>query len=143
MISRGVVQAIEGKRITIEQSAFANASAVTDDSCFGCMKIECKNRRKLIIAENSLHLPLKLGQTVEVATGSGSLLIQGVFAVLPPALGFIAGFFLVAFIFPNSGESARAAGGALFMFAGALVFYLFRGLFPAKNRSRIVRILDT
>jgi hypothetical protein len=59
---------------------------------------------------------------------------QAAAALLPPALGFAAGFGLTGLFFPLSGEGARAAGGTVFMFLSALGVYLFRR-FPPEFRN--------
>jgi hypothetical protein len=60
------------------------------------------------------------------------LLSQGTAALLPPALGFAAGFALAGALFPLSGEGPRAAAGAALMFLAALGVYLLRRRSPVK-----------
>jgi hypothetical protein len=60
------------------------------------------------------------------------LLLQGAAALLPPALGFAAGFILTGLLFPLSGEGLRAAAGAALMFLCALGVYLVRRPSPAE-----------
>jgi hypothetical protein len=54
-------------------------------------------------------------------------------ALLPPALGFAAGFVLTGLLFPLSGEGSRAAAGLVFMFLFAFGVYLFRRRSPAES----------
>jgi hypothetical protein len=61
------------------------------------------------------------------------LLFQGAAALLPPALGFAAGFALTGLLFPLSGEGLRAAAGAALMFLCAAGVYLFRRPPPAES----------
>jgi sigma-E factor negative regulatory protein RseC len=51
---------------------------------------------------------------------------QGAAALLPPVLGFAAGFTLTGLFFPLAGEGQRIAAGAALMFLLALGIYLFR-----------------
>jgi positive regulator of sigma E activity len=94
-----------------------------------------------ITAANPLGLPLEPGQRVETETAPSSTAIQAISALLPPILGFIVGFSLTALAFPISGDSARSAGGALFMFLSALAFYFYRRRHPAANLPKVVKIL--
>jgi hypothetical protein len=57
---------------------------------------------------------------------------QGSAALLPPALGFAAGFALAGLLFPLSGGDLRAAAGAALMFLCAFGVYLFRRPAPAE-----------
>jgi hypothetical protein len=54
------------------------------------------------------------------------LFFQGAAALLPPALGFAAGFVLTGLFFPPSGEGFRVAAGLVLMFLLASGLYLFR-----------------
>jgi sigma-E factor negative regulatory protein RseC len=94
-----------------------------------------------ITAANPLGLPLKPGQRVETETALSSTAIQAISTLLPPILGFIAGFFLTALAFPGSGDSARSAGGAFFMFLFSLAFYFYRRKHPAASLPKVVKIL--
>jgi sigma-E factor negative regulatory protein RseC len=89
------------------------------------MNLECKTRQGRTAA-NPLGLPLNPGQTEETEIPPRVLAVQAVSALLPPVLGFIAGFFITALVFPGSGDPARSAGGALLMLLFALAFYRYR-----------------
>jgi sigma-E factor negative regulatory protein RseC len=112
------------------------------EACFGCMNRECKRRQDPVIAQNSFNLPLRPGQQVETELLPIPVIIQALSALFPPCLGFAAGFFLTAALFPVSGEAAQAFGGVLLMFIAGTVFYLYRRFRPAKILHRIVRIVD-
>ena len=114
------------------------------DACFGCMNAECKGGVGLITAENPGGLPLKTGQTVEVATINASLLSQALVALLPPILGFLLGFNLsrLVFPFPTAPDGASAGMGVLFLFAAAFVVYLVRKKHPAGKGYRVTKIIN-
>jgi sigma-E factor negative regulatory protein RseC len=76
---------------------------------------------------------------VEIENSGASLLSQTLAALLPPLLGFAAGFWLVGLFHPETGEPARAALGVLCMFAAAGAVYLVRRRGP-KIISRIRRV---
>jgi sigma-E factor negative regulatory protein RseC len=58
---------------------------------------------------------------------------QGAAALLPPVLGFAAGFTLTGLFFPLSGEGLRIGAGAAFMFLLALGIYLFHRPSPESS----------
>jgi hypothetical protein len=96
-----------------------------DDMCFGCLKMECKNRD--IFAGNKAKTNTVFSRA-EIFIGLGI-----------PVLAFILGFFLIYVLFPDSGEPARAAGGVVAMFSAAIAFYLYRSrkkhLFFFRNKN--------
>jgi len=79
------------------------------DACFGCMKKECKAHEKITAKD-----PLS------------SVLRQALAALVPPALGFAAGFFLIRRFFPEASEGACAAAGVVLLFVSAFVVYAVR-----------------
>jgi sigma-E factor negative regulatory protein RseC len=90
-------------------------------ACFGCMNTECRSRG--ISAENSFDLPLREGQIVEIAAPP---VTQVLTALLPPVLGFIAGYICAALFFPLAGEAVHAGAGVIFLFAAAFIVYAVR-----------------
>jgi hypothetical protein len=129
----GRIHAVAGKKVLI--------APAENTACFGCLK-DCRKGRILISAENRGKLPLEPGQFVETEQIPRGLFFQGLGAVLPLALGFIAGYMLVYAAFPAAGEGSRAAGGALLLFTGGLVTVLIRRRHPAKEITRIKRIIS-
>ena len=111
-------------------------------ACFGCMNQECKASGGFITAENPKALPLHLGQTVEVKAPSASLFAQALVALLPPAFGFLAGFFLTRLLFPNSGDGAAVGIGFVFLFAFAFVVYKLRKKHPPSGAYTVTRIIE-
>ena len=135
MTERGRVREIKGDLITVIPDISA--------SCFGCMKMECKSRGSLLKAENPKSLPLEPGQTVELRTPDASIagqsiLWQSITALLPPALGFTAGFSLTRLFFPETGEGAAAFIGVILLFLAAFIVYKIRKKIPAKEHLRYV-----
>jgi sigma-E factor negative regulatory protein RseC len=128
----GKVLSISGKMAVIEPDKPAG--------CFGCVNQECGGFTPITV-ENRDNLDLVPGQLVETGSKCRTLLRQGAAALIPPLLGFTAGFFLAGILFPQSGDGLRAACGALLLFAAALGVYFFRRQFPPKNIPRILRIL--
>jgi sigma-E factor negative regulatory protein RseC len=136
MINTGRIVKIRGKEVDILPSLCLESGA-----CFGCMAEECKRRPHLITALNSPGLPLAIGQVVETEAADSPLGIQLAQALLPPPLGFIAGFFLTRLVFPSSGEAARAFAGMACMILACALFYLYRRFKPAKTQARITRLI--
>jgi sigma-E factor negative regulatory protein RseC len=133
MAETGRVREISGDRVTISRERTG--------ACPGCAgkerpghvcgfsrtgsKGSCRSDQGLLIALNRKNLPLSPGQRVAVEFPSSSVLLQILTALLPPVLGFIAGYALGGFFSPSGGNQAlRAAAGAagLFISAGAVCF---------------------
>jgi len=132
MTETGKVREINGKTVIIQPDSLA--------SCFGCMKEECKACGS-ISAENSLSLSLRAGQTVEVNAPAASVFRQALAALVPPALGFAAGFFLTRLFYPSAGEGAAASMGVIFLFAAAFIVYAVRKRKPPDKAYTVTRIL--
>jgi sigma-E factor negative regulatory protein RseC len=128
----GRVHAVTGNKVLI--------APAENTACFGCMK-DCHKPGVLMTAENRDTLSLKPGQLVETEHSPRGLLLQGLIVLLPPVMGFIAGYALVRAAFPAAGEGARAAGGAFLLFAGGTLTFLFRRRYPAKETNRIKRVI--
>jgi sigma-E factor negative regulatory protein RseC len=133
MIETGKITEIRGTALTIARES--------DVDCFGCPDRECKARSFSYTAENTGGLSLSPGQLVETETAA-SPLKQGLGALLPPALGFIAGYGGAGLAFPAAGEPPRAAAGALLLFAVAGALYLIRRRRPPKILRRVVRVVE-
>jgi positive regulator of sigma E activity len=86
-------------------------------------------------------LPLNTGQTVQVRASPLSLLGQASAALLPPAFGFGASFFLTPLLFPEAGEGAVIGLSLAFLFATAFVIYMIRKKFPAKRVYTVTKII--
>ncbi|MDR2258193.1 MAG: SoxR reducing system RseC family protein [Treponema sp.] len=127
----GRVHAVTGGKVLIAPAEKA--------ACFGCLK-DC-HRGVLVTAENRDTLSLEPGQMVETENSPQGLLFQGLSTLLPPVLGFITGYALIQVLFPAAGEGARAAGGAFLLFAAGAVTFLIRRRYPAKETSRVKRVI--
>ncbi|MDR2748136.1 MAG: hypothetical protein LBB77_11910 [Treponema sp.] len=105
-----------------------NPPEPNESPCLGCFRLK------------SMDCPLSAqGRTRGYAGGRGQkvprkvLFFQGAAVLLPPALGFAAGFALTGLFFPRSGEGSRAAAGLILMFLSAFGVYLFRRCSPAES----------
>jgi positive regulator of sigma E activity len=133
MIETGIIREINGKTVIIKPDA--------QDACFGCLKEECKACGS-ITAENPLSLSLASGQKVEVSAPVASIFRQALAALVPPAAGFTAGFFIIRVFFKEAGEGAAAGVGALFLFASSYVIFKLRAKIPAGKVFTVTRIID-
>ena len=138
MTETGKVLEINGKTVSIKLDS---ERPDLPDACFGCMKEECKTCVS-IIAENPLSLSLKAGQTVEVSAQGTAIFRQALEALVPPALGFVAGFFLARFFIPEASEGAWAASGVIFLFASAFIVYDVRKRRPPAKVYTVTGIID-
>jgi sigma-E factor negative regulatory protein RseC len=128
----GRVQAVSGKTVIIG----ADESA----ACFGCMNRECRARGRFYTAENPRALPLAPGQLVETGNSRRALLFQALAVLLPPVLGFAAGFAAADALTANEALSIR--GGFMGLLFTALAVYLFRRYFPPKTVPEVFRIAE-
>jgi len=133
MTETGKVREINGKTVIVKPDSLA--------ACFGCMKEEC-GACGIITAKNPLSLSLRAGQTVEVSAPAASIFHQALAALVPPAFGFSAGFFLTRLFLPEAGESACAAAGVILLFASAFIVYAVRKRKPLDKAYTVTRILD-
>jgi sigma-E factor negative regulatory protein RseC len=105
------------------------------DRARGCSeaasKQGCPSNQALLTALNRKSLPLVPGQRVGVEFPAGSALVQALTALLPPLLGFAAGYVLGGLVLPPEREALRAAlgGGGLF-FAAGIVYFIRKYLPP-------------
>jgi sigma-E factor negative regulatory protein RseC len=125
----------------IETGIVAEVSADTvvialkeSGACFGCANQDCRSNRRVLTVENPRRIPLKLGQEVRAEISASSSLKQALGALLPPALGFIAGYIGTGLFFPPArGEPVQAVGGAVLLFLTALAVYFIRKRLPPKH----------
>ncbi|MDR1286046.1 MAG: SoxR reducing system RseC family protein [Treponema sp.] len=127
---RGRVHSVRGKTVFIIPE---------NTACFGCMKGGCGKRIVLVGAENRDGFSLAPGRIVETDVNRGALLAQALFALLPPAAGFAAGFFITGLL-PAAGI-AREAGGIFLMLSGGFACFLFRRRFPSREKPVVSRVL--
>lgn len=130
----GRILEISGKWITIRGGELGG--------CFGCMSQECKVNGTVFTAENTLGLPLSLGQIVEIDNPGGAAAAQGLAVLAPPALAFAAGYLGTGFLKPDSGDELRAAVGVLGLLLGFLGVYWLRKLFAPGAAPRVIRVLE-
>jgi sigma-E factor negative regulatory protein RseC len=105
------------------------------------MNQECKSRGISYTAANPRKLPLSVGQTVETETPA--LLKQALGVLLPPVLGFIAGYFFMRLCFPALGDPARAVAGLFLMFLAAAARFLIRNRFSRAGLPQVKRIIKS
>jgi sigma-E factor negative regulatory protein RseC len=105
------------------------------------MNQECTVKELAYDAENPTGLNLMPGQLVETEAVA-SAITQGLAVLLPPILGFIAGYVLTGVLFPAAGDPARAAAGVLLLFATAFTLYFIRRRFPPKTTRRVIRVVE-
>ncbi|MCX7655325.1 MAG: SoxR reducing system RseC family protein [Treponemataceae bacterium] len=130
----GIVVKIEGSHITIQGGELA--------ACFGCMNQECRSNGKRFVAENSLALPLQVGQTVEVEQPHGTLWKQTLLLFLPPLLVFGILFWGSGSLFPLLSQDFRVALGIGGIFGVWGIQYFVRKGKPLGEGPRVTRIIE-
>jgi sigma-E factor negative regulatory protein RseC len=109
-------------------------------ACFGCPGGECKKNPSPVTAENRNRLYLEPGLLVETGIPAITLFREISTAILPPLLGFAAGYFLAGLL-PSASDASCAAGGLLLFFVSAAAACLVRRRHPAKTRLEIRRVI--
>ena len=133
MTETGIIREIQGNLLIIGPDRGI--------ACFGCLNMECKADGGFITAENPEAFPLETGQMVELSAPGISLLGQALASLLPPVLGFIAGYAIARLLFPGAGEGAFAGAGVILLFACAFIVFRVRAKFPAKRIYTVLRVL--
>ena len=132
----------ERGRITEIGEEYVVIAADKSAACFGCLNMECKSNGGFIKAGNPASLPLKTGQMVEVKAPVRAILLQALAALLPPILGFTAGYAFAPLLFPAAGRGAAAAMGLFFLFTPAFIIYRIRKKYPASGEFTVTRIIS-
>jgi positive regulator of sigma E activity len=125
---------IETGRV-LSASADTVVIALTESgACFGCANRECRSTRRVLTVGNPRRVPLEAGQEVRAEISAASGLREALAALLPPALGFAAGYTGTALLVPAvRGSPAQAAAGAAGLFLTALGVYFIRKRLPPKH----------
>ncbi|MDR1373691.1 MAG: SoxR reducing system RseC family protein [Treponema sp.] len=121
---RALVREINGDLVTLELDG--------DETCFGCMNRNCRKKMCLIQAENRGGLSLSLGQSVTAVFPRRLVLVQALAAILPPVLGFLAGYLIPAAL--SAGDGQRIGGGLAGLLAAA-AFSVVRRVFRRRPRK--------
>jgi positive regulator of sigma E activity len=147
MTETGRIQEISGDWVTIslEQTGAclgctayegSAGSAIKERRGVGCglsgtgSKQACRPNQGLLTALNRKKLSLSPGQRVTVEFSPASVLIQILTALLPPFLGFIAGYALGGLCSPSGDQALRAAAGTAGLFISAGIVYFIRQYLP-------------
>jgi sigma-E factor negative regulatory protein RseC len=94
----------------------------------------------MVTAVNRKKLPLLPGQRVAVEFPRGDAPVQAVTALLPPLLGFIAGYVLGGMALSPENQDLRAAAGGAGLFISAGLVYLIRKYLPPRKPTVIYYI---
>jgi hypothetical protein len=127
------VTAVSGRRVTLVPA---------EGACFGCTEGHCGKRPAPFVVEYHGDPVPAPGWLVETGIPPAALAGETLWGILFPLASFIAGYFLLPLPFPQAGEGARAAAGALCLFSGGLALYLIRRRFP-PGLPRIIRVIET
>ncbi|MDR2631147.1 MAG: SoxR reducing system RseC family protein [Spirochaetaceae bacterium] len=101
---------------------------------------ECPPNHGMVTAVNRKKLPLLPGQRVAVEFPRGDAPVQAVTALLPPLLGFIAGYVLGGMALSPENQDLRAAAGGAGLFISAGLVYLIRKYLPPRKPTVIYYI---
>jgi positive regulator of sigma E activity len=133
MEETGRIQKIEGKKITVQGNEVAG--------CFGCMNQECRTNGHVYTAENTGNIQVAVGDLVEIRVSAVAAASSAVVVLLPPLVGFVLAYVLVAWAAPMSTDAARAAAGVGGLLAGFLGVYWVSRSSPPKAGPEVVRVM--
>ena len=100
------------------KDGIASVIPLLSDTCINCNSPTCAKRGTPFLATNPHNLDLHPGDVVKIEAPASIQLAQGIFSLLLPILGAVAGFFLaapVAIALGREPTEAMRAGGLLLM----------------------------
>lgn len=100
------------------KDGIASVIPLLSDTCINCNSPTCAKRGTPFLATNPHNLDLHPGDVVKIEARASIQLAQGIFSLLLPILGAVAGFFLAAPLATALGKEpteAMRAGGLLMM----------------------------
>lgn len=115
------------------KDGIASVIPLLSDTCINCNSPTCAKRGTPFLATNPRNLDLHPGDVVKIEAPASIQLTQGIFSLLLPILGAVAGFFLadpVAIALGKEPTEAMRAGGLLLMLGltTGLIFLLSKTL---------------
>lgn len=134
MTEHGIVQAIDGKTVTIVLKMMAG--------CQSCVNSSCKTNRTGVKAYNRDNIPIEEGDTVEIkiegkAQLSGALWVLG----LPLSL-FLAGYLLGRLIYPGAGEGPAVILSIVGLVVGGIAGILVQKGKRLESLPSVTRRID-
>lgn len=124
----GIVTRIEGDRVLVECKPSA--------ACQGCKGELCAVKNRSIPVQNTHHIPVQVGDRVEISVPSIQALSAGFQVFGIPLLLFVAFYLSSGSVFPQASEGTRIGLGLLGLGLG------FLGMFFWGKKSASLPVLE-
>ncbi len=129
-----------GKIIKINHK-IATVKCEKSEQCKSCSSSFCNVKDRKFKALNNNDLELVAGDKVEVFVSPGKTILSSFVVLIFPLLMFIAGYVLSGKFFNFQTDALKAAGGALGLFLGFILSFLFNMLKKNQHLPVITRKL--
>lgn len=115
------------------ENGVASVIPLLSDTCINCNSPTCAKKGTPFLASNPHNYPLKPGDVVKIEAPVAIQIAQGLFSLILPILGAVAGFFLSEPVFTALGkevtEGMRAAGVLIMLgLTSGVIFFLSKTL---------------
>ncbi len=135
MIERGIVDRVEGKRITVR--------CVDDEKCRSCGGGCAGGKQgRFFQALNSRSLSLKSGDLVEVYLSGGRAVWSGFMVLILPLLLFFPFYFAAAYLLQGAGEAVKVLSGITGIALGFGVNFIRKRIIKDKDMPEIYKKVD-
>ncbi len=135
MIEMGIVDRVEGKRITVR--------CVDTEKCSSCGGGCAGNKQgRVFQALNSKSLSLKNGDLVEVYLDAGRAVFSGFMVLILPLLFFFLFYFAAAYLLQGAGETVKVLSGIAGIALGFGVNIIRKRLIKDKYMHEIHNKID-
>jgi sigma-E factor negative regulatory protein RseC len=129
-----------GKIIKINHN-IATVKCDKSEQCKSCSSSFCNVKERKFKAINSNDIEIGVGDTVEVYISPGKTILSSFVVLIFPLLMFIAGYILSGKFFNFQTDALKAAGGALGLFLGFILSFLFNMLKKNQHLPAITKKL--
>lgn len=127
------------------KDGIASVIPLLSDTCINCNSPTCAKRGTPFLATNPHNLDLHPGDVVKIEAPASIQLAQGIFSLLLPILGAVAGFFLAAPLATALGreptEAMRAGGVLLMLILTTLIIFILSKTLLKLTKPQVTAII--
>lgn len=135
MIEMGIVDKVEGKRITVR--------CVDTEKCSSCGGGCAGDKQgRVFQALNSRSISLKKGDLVEVYLDAGKAVFSGFMVLILPLLLFFPFYFAAAYLLKGAGETVKVLSGIIGIVLGFGVNIIRKWIIKDKDMPEVHKKID-
>ncbi len=123
----------ETAKVTEINNNIVTVHCEKSEHCKSCSSSFCNVKTRHFKTLNSKNLDLEKGDLVEIYISPGKTIFSSFIVLIFPLILFIAGYYFSGKLFNFQSDALRAAGGALGLFAGFILSFIFNMI--KKNQS--------